>query len=155
VIVFLGTPCCSLNCMHVGNYVRTQFRKFGSTNIWTVSYTCPIKQSRGNVDLDTPMSLVLITDIHCTLCVCNNNSQNLSSKCQVYFGIGAHLRNLKCLHQHFFSISHSINADIQNAVQMSRFVLPLRSGSPNCDIVSKPPYCHAFSLMTRRIINEY
>ena len=111
--------------------------------------------TRSNVALYTPNSLVLTTDMHCNVCVFNNNSQNLASNCVVYFRIRAHLQNLKFPQNHFFSFAHSIRANIQNPVLTSRSVLSLRSVRQNCFIVSKPPLCHAFPLITRWNINRY
>lgn len=70
---FIGTTCYNQNCMKMGNHERLQFWTFGFTNIWTVPYLSPLIHYRGSVALSSTKSLVLATEIHCTLCVCNTD----------------------------------------------------------------------------------
>jgi len=59
--------------MKMGNHDRPQFQTFGFTNTWAVPYLSPVIHYRGNVALSSTKSLVLATDVHCTLCVCNTD----------------------------------------------------------------------------------
>ena len=120
-----------------------------------MAYLSTIMHTGNNVALSTPNSLVLTTYIHCTFCVCNNNSQNLASKWQVCFRIRANLQNLKFPQKHFFSFAHSIRANILNAVLTSRSVLSFWSSQSKLFHRSKAALCYAFSLITRWNINGY
>jgi hypothetical protein len=57
----------------MGNDDRPQLRTYGFTNIWTVPYLSPVIHYRGTVALSSTKSLVLTTEISCTLCVCNTD----------------------------------------------------------------------------------
>ena len=57
----------------MSNHDRPQFRTFGFTNTWTVPYLSPVIHYRGSVALSSSKSLVLATEVHCTLSVHNTD----------------------------------------------------------------------------------
>jgi len=59
--------------MKMSNHDRPQFRTFGFTNTWTVPYLSPVIHYRGSVALSSSKSLVLATEVHCTLSVHNTD----------------------------------------------------------------------------------
>jgi hypothetical protein len=70
---FVGTTCHNRDCMKMGNHDRPQFGTFGFTSTWTVPYLSPVIHYRGSVAWSSTKSLVLATEVHCTLCVHNTD----------------------------------------------------------------------------------
>jgi hypothetical protein len=92
---FVGTTGYSRNCMKICNRYRLQFRTFGFTNNCTLPYLSSIIPYRGSNSLSCHKPLVLATEIHYTLFVCNKYQyQYLAPAHQLYYN---YVRNFQPL----------------------------------------------------------